>query len=420
MAKPLHTRTRELRGASLSGSRRKVLKSDNSTVSEDSTSVERKGKQITVSEGHQWPPPKGAQLTDRGGPFYTERSYCESGGTIRLKGKYDAALSGIPSQWWYYDSEVSCNPFRTTAKYGIWPSPLASSNGQLDAYGATAIARCEPTNSLADLSTALGELAKEGLPSIPGTQAWKAKTTAALQAGGEYLNVVFGWLPMVGEVNKLAGSVKHADEIIAQYERDSGRVVRRDYEFPTEHTSVTHDLGTLAPSGGVPTESTGVFGQAQMIEEKIIRRWFSGAFTYYLPSDYDSRKKVSEYASVADKMFGTAITPETLWNLAPWSWAVDWFSNVGDVVSNVSSWESAGLVMRYGYMMEHTVHKYTYMQPNVRFRPPFQTARLPRLILITETKKRQPANPFGFGVSWDGLSSFQASVLAALGISRSR
>jgi hypothetical protein len=34
------------------------------------------------------------------------------------------------------------------------------------------------------------------------------------------------------------------------------------------------------------------------------------------------------------------------------------------------------------------------------------------------TKRRTEANPFGFGVSWKGLSPFQLSIAAALGISR--
>jgi hypothetical protein len=43
-------------------------------------SVDARGKQITVSEGHQWPPPvsTGGQLIDRGGPFYTTKSYVAS------------------------------------------------------------------------------------------------------------------------------------------------------------------------------------------------------------------------------------------------------------------------------------------------------------------------------------------------------
>jgi len=155
-----------------------------------------------------------------------------------------------------------------------------------------------------------------------------------------------------------------------------------------------------------------------MIEEKIIERWFSGAFTYHLPSDYDSRSKMTDYASLADKVYGTSITPEVLWELAPWSWAVDWFFNAGDVVNNLSDWESAGLVMRYGYMMEHTFHKYTYIASGTGFKKELNLASVPSLTLVTETKKRVGANPFGFGVTWDGLSPFQTSVLAALGISR--
>jgi len=43
---------------------------------------------------------------------------------------------------------------------------------------------------------------------------------------------------------------------------------------------------------------------------------------------------------------------------------------------------------------------------------------VPTLTLVAETKVRRPANPFGFGITWGGLSPFQLSIAAALGLSR--
>jgi hypothetical protein len=55
----------------------------------------------------------------------------------------------------------------------------------LNALGATAVSRVEPTNPAADLSQALGELYRDGLPSLPGKQEGNL--------GSEYLNMQFGW-----------------------------------------------------------------------------------------------------------------------------------------------------------------------------------------------------------------------------------
>jgi hypothetical protein len=157
-------------------------------------------------------------------------------------------------------------------------------------------------------------------------------------------------------------------------------------------------------------------GRVTRRRETIVRRWFSGAFTYSLPVGYKSHDAVTGYAARASVLFGAELTPSTVWNLAPWSWAVDWFTNVGDVLSNASDALFDGLVMRYGYIMEHSLIRdtYTYGGPTN-----MQSATTPQpLTFVTETKLRRKANPFGFGLTWEGLSPRQVAILVALGITR--
>jgi hypothetical protein len=118
----------------------------------------------------------------------------------------------------------------------------------------------------------------------------------------------------------------------------------------------------------------------------------------------------------ADRLFGLNLTPDLVWNLTPWSWAIDWFTNFGDVVSNVSDMVTDGLVMRYGYIMEHTVAKNTYTLEG--FSPLRGSLPVPPMSFVTETKVRRAANPFGFGFTWDGLSPRQLAIAAALGLSK--
>lgn len=121
---------------------------------------------------------------------------------------------------------------------------------------------------------------------------------------------------------------------------------------------------------------------------------------------------------MSKKLLGISLTPDTVWNLAPWTWAVDWFSNAGDVVSNVTDWAVDGLVLRYGYIMEHSLVRdtYTFVGPTT-----FQSEsqRPQALIFSSERKLRRKATPFGFGLNWDGLSPRQLAIAAALGLSRS-
>jgi len=160
------------------------------------------------------------------------------------------------------------------------------------------------------------------------------------------------------------------------------------------------------------------------VRETSRRQWFSGTFRYYLPLDYDSRVAVDNLVSRVDKLFDLSLTPQTLWNLAPWSWAVDWFANVGDVLANAERFQSGNLVMRYGYLMEHTMIKDTWslvehnqFVSTTKWKDPPPVSG--SFSLVSESKLRVKANPFGFGVKWEALSPFQLSIAAALGITRS-
>lgn len=378
------------------------------------------GTQLTVSEGHPWPPPKGS-TDDVGGEFFSQRKY-----VVKPKSYHALYIKRLLDDVRYNESfyKGPLYPIQPPFTLSLYPPDAHSTNSVLDKAGATAVARCKPTNPVADASTFLGELLKDGIPSIVGSQTWKARTLTAKNAADEYLNVQFGWRPLLSDVNKLVNAVGHANTVISQYERDSGKVVRRGYRFPSSHSSVevlVNDGSSVRPYGPETGEfaftTPPQYGKLYRVRETTQHRWFKGAFTYYLPSGYDSRNEMDRIALLA-KRIGVSPTPETLWNLAPWSWAVDWFTNTGDVVSNLQSWKIDGLVMRFGYIMEHTIVSDTYTLRPSGFTLPL--AKVPTLTFVNETKIRRRANPFGFGVTWDGLSSFQASIAAALGISRKR
>jgi hypothetical protein len=116
------------------------------------------------------------------------------------------------------------------------------------------------------------------------------------------------------------------------------------------------------------------------------------------------------------KLFGTRVTPELFWELTPWSWAVDWVTNLGDVIHNVSAFSRDGLVMPYGYMMATITIKDTYTLSGFQFNtgPPqtmFQS-------FTSTSKQRIRATPFGFGLDLGGFTNRQWAIIGALGLSR--
>jgi len=371
-----------------------------------------KGIQETVSTGNPWRTRDKRQLQDIGGNFFTTRQFVE----------FPVQKRRILSPWQnvsgsQYQEDYS-GPVLPVTPGNLFPTSIHSSNAALEQKGATAVARCKPTKSAAELGTALGELYKDGLPHLIGSQSWRRRTLGSREAGSEYLNVEFGWKPLANDVKEFLNGVIHAQKLLNQYERDAGRLVRRNYEFPIERT-YTEQKGTTGLTFTLDQgylQQPGAQGMYDRVTETMRKTWFSGAFTYHLPTGYRARKEMDRLSLLAKEVLGLKVTPEVLWNVAPWSWAIDWFSNTGDVISNVSDAANVGLIMRYGYIMEHTRVSVTYKPISTSLWD--KSIRATPITYVTETKVRRRANPFGFGVSWSGLSPYQLSIAAALGISR--
>ena len=381
--------------------------------------IKTKGWQSTASEGHE----RGRDgQYHEGGPFYTVRTERKYGGS-----PYSARFK--------VDAEGN-ERFHTGNAYT--PLPPTYSGGEanyddrdwsdLDELGTTAISEVAPTNPASNLATLLGEVKKDGIPSIPGILTWKKRTEIAKAAGSEYLNYQFGWRPLVEEVLSVGSAARHSRDLIHQHRRDEGRNVRRGFDFGTDTSTTEKTAGVNQhallfsedSSGGNIDglfQSSGTGNLLTTREEISSRKWFSGAFTYALPSRTDSFRRMLGYGSEADKLFGITITPEVLWELTPWSWAVDWFTNAGDVISNVTQFGLAGLVMRYGYMME----EHSLIRTNTLSRMALKGQEASACAPSTSqqiSKARRPANPFGFGFTGVDLSPTQVAITIALGLTR--
>jgi hypothetical protein len=281
--------------------------------------------------------------------------------------------------------------------------PSVPSDSELSAMGTTAIARTEPLNPAFDLSVFVGELRMEGLPNLPGTAAME-KTRRARALGSEYLNVEFGWSPFIRGIRDFAKTVDDADRIITKHQSLANKVIQRSYEWP-----VVEDSRADACSHSM-TPAWGFFTGGGQSQRTWSRQWFEAEYMFYLPTGSSVNDKLKRYGSYARKLLGVDLSPEVLWNLSPWSWAADWFSNTGDVMHNISALGSDGLVMRHGYIMSHTGRE-TVRSGNYKGKWQVRTD-------TDETKRRMAASPFGFGVSYEGLSLRRAAIVAALGLSR--
>lgn len=400
----------------------------NEFVSNQTLARRLTGTQYTVSENHPgWLLRNKEKFSaDEGGPFYSERKFAIGLGQ-------EAFISGSQYDSPGFHDTTSAN-YRglIVPHYGCvlgdpYPSYKASSAEQLDAFGTTAIARCKPANSIASLAETLLELKKDGLPKMAGATLWKLKTAKARQkaAAGNYLEYEFALKPLANDIANAAAVVFDADRLIKQYKRDAGKFIRRKYAFPPlveEDVQLLDSRATavlVGPTNGA-MEDPRNFAKGQVyLSRKTVRKvWFSGAFVYFVPPDILAMDAIDSRSGPLKKFLGLEITPETIWNLTPWSWAVDWVSNTGDVISNLQSWQRDGMVMPYGYVMEHvrSEHTYTYGGPTGWLGASQPTP----VTFVSETKQRRRATPFGFGLKYGDFSDRQKAIIAALGISKGK
>jgi len=414
------------------------------------------GSQITETEGNRWPPPKKGPFRDLGSEFFSEKIEVEPSrfpySVLYSKkgpfpydhlGKIEGTL--VANCFSTYDPSSSVwGEVNIPLRFNL-PPDLSSSRASLVTKGALAVAATAPTNQIANTASAVAELLRD-VPAIPGVHLWESRLRAAevaVAGASEFLNGIFGVLPTLGDMEQFLTAVHKIDKRVDQFVRDSGRVVRRRYVFPKEvsvdETVLAH---TYSPAcwtfrNTSPPQSRGYqevqnFGRAYPCYETRRRRttereiWFSGAFTYHLPSGYDTHSPADRRRLMA-KLFGAEPDLNTLWQLAPWSWAVDWVFDVGALIKTLQNFLTYGTILRYGYVMEKTTTTDVYTAGTLVANPEqstmYTTRPWPAVSPVTirrTTKKRIQANPFGFGLSWDGLSTTQKAILAALGITRVR
>lgn len=320
---------------------------------------------------------------------------------------------------------------------------LSNAEQALFMKGAEAVRIARPNKPQIDLSVTIGEIRKEGIPALIGSMAGRSRTVLDLfrSGGKEYLNLQFGWIPLLRDLTSLVQLVPKVRTVLEQYERDIDRLVRRRFHFPAQTTVDTtlaftashaayrratgtpwgyppEDHLTFRPSGQVP----------EQVNQTIENTWFSGGFRFYHRSVPEALRELSLFEEKANLLLGTRLDPEVLWNLAPWTWLSDWFINFGDAIGNASALLSDDLVMQYGYLMRTTQQVQTTTWPEgLWYRSPTGAVssvwkKAPggaySQSVSRVTKQRGKANPFGFGFTDADLSENQLAILAALGMSR--
>jgi hypothetical protein len=295
----------------------------------------------------------------------------------------------------------------------FWGSLPSDSDEELAILGSSLIGKLAPTAPHNNVFTTLGEPRNDGLPSIPFLSFLK-KGNIPKNAGGEYLNYQFGIAPTISDVKNILKTVRTADKLWKQYLRDSGRLVRRRFDMDPQITTTTESRSASAPwftQGGMWSR----IGPVQVVTKTEVTRSFSAAYMYYV--DESSLSGMDGWLERAQYLYGWKPSPSGVYNLTAWSWLLDWFTNTGDVIDNISLYLEDPFLTRWAYIMEKSVVTKSYAQT-------LTTNTGQSITLTAETelvrKKRRRVSPLHLGFKSEALNGHQLAILAALGLTKGR
>ena len=223
-----------------------------------------------------------------------------------------------------------------------------------------------------------------------------------------HLSFTFGWIPLISDLRRLADFANQTDKVLARLEKlYSGKGLRRRLEKglgSDTKESVTNNIAIESAHGEVFFCSRKTFTTA--------RRW---ATVRWRPTTVPKRSLHSEYYRRLALRTALGLNLQTvyLWNAVPWSWLVDWFTNVGDYLSTHSNVIPA---------VSGPVNLMTYTKTTAVFT---RTDNLKTVIggegvWIHESKIRTIGTSGTLVTELPFLDARKLSILAALAIQRSR
>jgi len=389
------------------------------------TTLNRKWSSIEIcsDELHLGPPYK------TGGPLDIQR-ITDPGISVFCNGdhRYVKVVTGLPTWEYRYNGGFLCN-WAPIVGLDLAKDPNHSSwalNGLSDvsSYGPKGWKMYQPAKPVVDIGQSAFEFRE--LPRMLKTTAkgfhelWRSLGGHPTQfkpksVADQWLNLQFGWSPFIGDLGKLlsyqkklANKYKYLKNSNGQW-RKRGGAITETLDSSCIYSSNVSCLDADAYSSAFIVDPLRLRTYTKVYEDTQKKVWFEGRFKYYIPDleEFDTWKNRHL------EHLGLEISPSLVYNLTPWTWLLDWFSNIGDVIDNVSS-ASNQVTASYAYVMGHTIKR-----RRVETQLPFGTETLNlSLTYEYERKQRVQANPFGFGLNWDQLNPVQWSILGALGISR--
>jgi hypothetical protein len=238
-----------------------------------------------------------------------------------------------------------------------------------------------------------------------------------------FLNHQFGWMPFIRDLRKFDNVIQNSGKIMKDLTSRNGQWTRQRATLKSETTNTY--LGQRAGCFTTGQSFTGSqytyppYSTTEWSKEVVEKTTAVGSFKYYRPEfDATNEKYFSAWNTAMRYVTigGFRVSPSNLYKSTPWTWAIDWMSNVGDHVDYLSDIWMDSLANKYLYVMQHktsTLRIKTKI-PGIGGSQSFEWSR------SIESKQRAEGNsPYGFNLS-GSLTPRQLAIATALGVTRTK
>lgn len=317
-------------------------------------------------------------------PFAVTK-YSVSGGRI------SKPFTGYYSSWAYnylcYFSQQGL------ANLGSYPS-LDTGSPSDASVASTVLSKTNPSKAYVDLPVGIAELRE--LPEIIRTQYAKSiKEALTKGAATSYLTYQFGLKPFVDDMKKMLNFHSRVEKRVKEIKHLQRKGLRR-----------TIDIGGYSATTKYPNtvlQSSVIFITRDVEHVATERVW---GHVRYRPAPILLKYSNDQLRALAYRaVLGLTVDFNTAYQLIPWSWLVDWFSNLGDIVE--SSRNIVPVTHDQPLVMRHVRNEFSFPEwtSGLAYLSPGKVS------IETKSRKRVPVT---LSVDIPFLTKRQSAILASI------
>lgn len=293
-------------------------------------------------------------------------------------------------------------------------SAYSHDNSSLLPWGPIAYKRMKPTKPELNLVNMVWELRE--LPSMI-TQVQKGFQRNLKGIGDNFLSQVFGWMPLLGDLQSIIEAQQNIEKRIAWLFRNNGKWT--SHEVTLRDTDTTQ-YSTGSGNGNFERSFTTQFYRSTpTVIESVNRRdriWAKAQFKYFLPAPPPG---VTMHHAITRGLAGFhTLRLDQIYRAVPWTWLVDWALGLANNLENIDNGVAERLAARRFFIMrEQTV--FVQRQVTGSFKTPGNGTVTAHAITAQEfsLKQRVRGYPF-YPTNPNDLSPMQLGILGALGLSK--